>query len=132
VIAVSGRFEFPRSFNDDPVLAHQSPDTPVPHVDTNLLQLFGHPGPSVAAQAQARLLLDMRQNDHVHVLPTAGGAAAGRPQATWTDIHNPAQAVDGESPTLFFDEPEPHGVGHSLGPLAFMPSMAREELGGFS
>jgi hypothetical protein len=36
-----------------------------------------------------------------------------------------------ESPALFFDEPEPHGVGHSLGPMAFMPSMAREELGGF-
>lgn len=41
------------SFNDDPVLAHQSPDTPVPHVDTKLLQLFGHPGPPVAAKAQA-------------------------------------------------------------------------------
>jgi len=37
VIAVSGRFEFPRSFNDDPVVAHQSPDPAVPDIDTDFL-----------------------------------------------------------------------------------------------
>ena len=72
--------------------------------------------------------VDVRQNNHVHVLPAAGGAAAERPQATRADIHHPTLAVDGESPALFFNEPEPHGVGHSLGQMAFMPSMAREEL----
>ncbi|MCC5960271.1 MAG: hypothetical protein JJU08_13130, partial [Rhodobacteraceae bacterium] len=31
----------------------------------------------------------------------------------------------------FFDEPKPHGFGHFFGPVAVMPSLAREELGGF-
>jgi hypothetical protein len=72
-------FEFACSFNDDPVLAHQSSNTPVPYVDANLLQLFGHPGTAIAAQAQPRLLLDMGQNHHVQVLPAAGRTAAEGP-----------------------------------------------------
>jgi hypothetical protein len=72
----------------------------VPHVNANLLEFFGYPWPAVAAEAQARLLLDMGQNDHVHVLPTAGGAAAEGPQATRADIHHPAQPVDRESPAF--------------------------------
>ena len=90
VIAVGGRFEFPRSFNDNPVLAHQSSDTPVPHVNANLLEFFSHPGAAIAAQAQARLLLDMGQNHHVHVLPAAGRAAAKGTQPAGADIHHPA------------------------------------------
>jgi hypothetical protein len=53
VIAVCRRLEFARSFNNNPVLAHQPPDTSVPHIDTNFLQLFGHSRAAVAAQAQA-------------------------------------------------------------------------------
>ena len=45
---------------------------------------------AVAAQAQARLLLDVGQNHHVRALPAAGGTAAEGPQAAWTDIHHPA------------------------------------------
>lgn len=86
------RLEFTCSFNDDPVLAHQPPDTPplavcmqtaagqrVPHIDADLLQLFGHPGAAIATPAQARLLLDVRQNHHVHALPAAGRPAAKGP-----------------------------------------------------
>ena len=79
MVAVCGRLEFTCSFNDDPILAHQPPDTPVPHIDADLLQLFGHPGAAIAAKAQARLFLDMGQNDHVCVLPAAGRAAAKGP-----------------------------------------------------
>ena len=46
-------FEFPCSFNDDPVFTHQPPDTAVPYIDTDFLQFFGHPGAAIAAQAQA-------------------------------------------------------------------------------
>jgi hypothetical protein len=108
VVAIRRRLEFACSFNDGSILTHQPPDPAVPGIDADFLQFFGQPGPAMAARAQARLLFDVRQNDHVHVLPTAGEAAAERPQATRADIHNPAQAVDGESPALFFDEPEPH------------------------
>ena len=87
------------------------PDEPdwLSHVNANLLEFFSHSRAAIAAEAQARLLLDMRQNNHVHVLPATGGAAAEGPQATRADIHHPAQSVDREGPSLFFYEPEPHG-----------------------
>lgn len=43
VVAVRGRLEFRCSFNDDPVLPHQPPDTPLTHIDANRIQVFGHP-----------------------------------------------------------------------------------------
>lgn len=112
-------FEFPRSFNENPVLAHQSPDPAVPDIDADFLQLFGHPGAAVAAQAQPRLLLDVRQNNHVHVLPAAGGAAAERPQPARADIQHPAQTIDREGTTLFLDEPEPYGFRLAKNWVAF-------------
>ena len=71
--------EFACSFNDDPVLAHQPTNPPMPHIDADLLQFFGHPGAAITAQAQARLFLDMAQNHHVCVLPAAGRATAKGP-----------------------------------------------------
>ena len=50
VVAVGGRLEFTCSFNDYPVLTHQPPDTALPHIDADLLQLFGHPGAAIALQ----------------------------------------------------------------------------------
>ena len=115
-------FELPRSFNDNPVLRHQSPHTPplgdclqsprgqrVLHINANLLEFFRHPGPAIVAQAQPRLLLDMRQNHHAHVLPPAGWTAPERPQSARADIHHPAQPIDREGAALFFDEPETRG-----------------------
>jgi hypothetical protein len=51
VIAVRRRFEFAFPFNDNPVLSHQPPNTPVPHIKPSFLQFFGHPWAAVAAQA---------------------------------------------------------------------------------
>jgi hypothetical protein len=51
----------------------------------------------------------MGQNNHVHVLPATGWAAAKGSQSARADIHHLAQPVDREGATLFFDEPEPHG-----------------------
>jgi hypothetical protein len=82
--------EFACSFNDDPVLAYQTPHTPMPDIDANLLEFFGHPRPAIAAQTQARLLLDMRQNNHVHVLSAAGWTAPEGTQPARADIHHPA------------------------------------------
>ena len=66
VIAIRRRFEFACSFNNDPVLAHQTPHTSMPDIDADLLQLFGHSraapygecahsptGQRIAAEAQA-------------------------------------------------------------------------------
>ena len=88
MIAVCGRLELARSFNGDPVLAHQATHPAVPHIDANFLQLFGHSGPAVAAQAQTRLFLDVGQDDHISTLPAAGRTAAERPQSARADVHD--------------------------------------------
>ena len=102
-------FEFAGSFNDDPAVTHQPPDPTVTNLDANLFQFLRHPRPAIAAKAEARLFLDVCQNNHVHALPAAGRTAAEGPQATRADIHPLAQPVDRESTLMFFDEPEPHG-----------------------
>ena len=72
------------------------------HIDADLLLFLGHFGAAVAAQAQAQLLLGVRQNDEIHALPAAGRAVVLRPQPTWADIHHMAQPVDREGLALFF------------------------------
>ena len=109
MVAIRRRLEFACSFNDDPVFAHQPPDTPVPHIDADFLQFFGHPRAAIAAQAQTRLLLDVGQNDHIQALPAAGRAAAYGPQAARADVHHLTQPIRWERPNVFFDEPEPYG-----------------------
>ena len=61
MITVGGCLELVRSFNSDPGFAHQATDAPVPDIDTDLLQFFGHPRAVVATQTQTRLFLDMPQ-----------------------------------------------------------------------
>jgi len=105
------------------VFLSNATDAPVPDIDTDLLQFFGHSWAAIAAQAQARLLLDMRQNHHIHALPAAGRTAAERPQSAGADIHHPTQPIDRESPALFFNEPEPHGfwLAKNWSPLLLEP-----------
>lgn len=81
----------------------------MPDIDTDLLQFFGHSEPAVAAQAQARLFLDMRQHNHIRALPAAGRPAAESPLSAWADVHDLTKPVDREGTALFLDEPEPHG-----------------------
>jgi hypothetical protein len=38
-----------------------------------------------------------------------------------------AHPTNGEGKLVLFDKLKPHGFGLSLGPMAFMPSLAREE-----
>ena len=100
MIAVCGRLELARSFNGDRLFAHQTPNPAWPHIDADLLQLFGHAGPAVATQAQTRLFLDVRQNDHIHALPAVGWTAAERPQPARADIHDLAQPLYREGPAF--------------------------------
>jgi hypothetical protein len=79
VVTIGGCFEFACSFNDDPVFAHQPPNTAMTNIYPDLFQLFRHPRPAIATKAQARLFLDVGQNHHVCVLPAAGRAAAKGP-----------------------------------------------------
>ena len=107
---VSGAWKSRSSrLNGDLVFTHQPPDPPVPHIYPNVLESFGHSRSAIAAQAQTGLVLDVGQNDHVRALPAAGGAAVKGPQPARTDVHHPAQVLDRECPTVFFDEPEHHG-----------------------
>ena len=104
---------------------------PMANIDANVLEFFSHRWPAIAAQAQTGLFLDVGQNDHIGALPAAGGTVPESPQATRADIQDLTQPVDREDPAMFFYERKPHVFRHSLGPMAFMPSLAREELGGF-
>ena len=101
------------------------------HINPNFLQFFGHSRPAIAAQAQARLFLDMGQNDHVCVLPAAGRAAAKGPQATRADVHHLTQPIRCKAAAMFLDEPKP-SRGLRANRCRAVPSrlLAREELGG--
>ena len=107
---VSGTWKSRSSrLNGDLVFTHQPPDPPVPHIYPNVLEFFGHSRSAIAAQAQTGLFLDMGQNDHVRALPAAVRVATKGPQATRADVHHPAQVLDRERPTVFFNKLEPYG-----------------------
>ena len=44
-------------------LTHQTTNTTMANIQTDLLQLFSHPWPTVAAKAETILLLDVRKRD---------------------------------------------------------------------
>jgi hypothetical protein len=119
MIAVCGRLELARSLNGDPVLAHQATDAPVTDINANLFQFFGHSWAAVTAQAQTRLFLDMRQHNQICPLPAAGRSATESPKSARADVHNLTQPVDLEGPTMFFDEPKPHGFWLAKNWVAF-------------
>jgi hypothetical protein len=65
VIAIRRRLVFADPDNLDRVLAHQAADPPMPHIQPQLLQLFCHPGPAIAAKTGAVLILDVRQQTQI-------------------------------------------------------------------
>jgi hypothetical protein len=54
LVAVRCRLEFARSFNNDPILAREPPDMAVPSIDTDFLQVIGHPWAAIAALTMQR------------------------------------------------------------------------------
>ena len=96
MIAVGRHLVFAGSDNGYAVLAHQSAHASVPNIQADLLQLFGHPWPAVAAQAETGLFFDMCQCDQVRPLSAAGGTAAEGAQPARADTDNLAQAIGGK------------------------------------
>ncbi len=86
------------------ILTHQPADTTVPDVQADLLQLFRHPRPPVAAQAETRLFFDVCQRDQVRSFSVAGRAAAERPQTTRADANDTAQTIGWEVAHVFQDK----------------------------
>lgn len=73
MIAVSGALELAAADDPDAILAHKPPDTPLSDTNAQLVQLFGHPWSTVAAQAQAVLIADMGEEHHVAPLAIRRG-----------------------------------------------------------
>jgi hypothetical protein len=68
MIAIRRRLVFAGPDNLDRVLAHQAADTPMPHIQAQLLQLLSHPRSAITAKTGAVLVLDVRQQDPVPTL----------------------------------------------------------------
>lgn len=92
----------------------------VSDVQTDFLQLLGHPWASVAAQAETRLFFDVRQNNHIRSLPLSGRAAAMCAQPTYNDTQNLAKTSVWEVGAMLFDEPEPHDFWLAKKAVAFL------------
>jgi hypothetical protein len=71
VIAVRGHLVFAGSDNRYTILAHQPTNTAMANIKAQFFQFFGHSGPTVAAQRQAMLFSDMRQQNHILALALA-------------------------------------------------------------
>ncbi len=81
MVAIGRYLVFPGPNDLDAVLAHQTANTAMPDIEAQLLQLLGHPGAAVAAQAQAMLIADMGQQHHVGALASRRRALPPGPQS---------------------------------------------------
>ena len=64
------------SNNGYAVVAHQSTNTAVAHIQTDLVQLFGHAWPTIATKNEPPLFFDMRQCDEIRPLSATGWPVA--------------------------------------------------------
>ena len=80
----------------------------MPDVQADFLQLFRHPWPAVASQAETRLFLDMCQHDEIGSLSGACGAASESTQTACADTNDIAQAISWKARSVFFDKPKSH------------------------
>lgn len=103
-------------------------DATLPYADTQFIQLLGHAQTAIAAQVQPVLLADVRQDRHIAPLTLRWRAAPPCPQPTICHTQQAAQPAVRQDPAISGNELKPHGVWPSLGPMAFLPSMSREEL----
>jgi hypothetical protein len=108
VIAVRGRFVFLGLDDLNAVFTHQTTYTPLPDVQSQFVQLFGHAWPAITLQVKAMLLSNIRQNYHIVALFLAHWANPPCKKATRGDTHNTAQKLN--RPFFFpgVDKDEPH------------------------
>jgi hypothetical protein len=93
VIAVCGDLVFTGSDDGYTILAHQSANPAMSDVQADFLQLFRHPWPAVATQAETRLFFDMCQRDEIGSLSAACGAASESTQTACADTDNIAKSA---------------------------------------
>ena len=91
VVAVGGLLDHACPFNIVSGLAHRSSDPAMSDVDANVLQVFGHFGAAMAAQAQPRLRLVRGESPHAHALPVA--------RRTATEGRNPRTLISSPGTT---------------------------------
>jgi hypothetical protein len=89
-------------------LTHQPAYTAVPDIQADLLQLFRHPWPTIAAKAETRLFLDMRKRHQIRSLPATSRTAAEGTQPPCADVNDMTQPIGREAAPVFFDKPKSH------------------------
>mgnify|MGYP003652564230 CR=1 FL=1 len=120
VVAVRCDLMFPRSHYRYAVLTHQTPNTSMADVQTDLFQFLSHARATVATLVETRLFFDMRQGDQIRSLPAAGWTTAECPQTAHADVHNLTKARCRKRIPEFFDEPKPHGFWLAKTCVAFL------------
>lgn len=109
VIAVGGALELAAADDADAVLAHQTAYPTLSDPQAQLVQLFGHPRPAVAAQAQPMLFADMRQDHHVAPLTDGRGPAQPRAQPAIRYAHHATEMAARKAAPIAGNELKPHG-----------------------
>jgi len=120
VIAVCGDLVFTGSDDGSTILAPQSANPAMSDVQADFLQLFRHPRPAVAAQAETRLFFDMCQRDAIGSLSAACGAASESTQTTCADTDNIAKPAGRKVGPMFFDKSKSHCFRPAKNWVAFL------------
>ena len=108
VIAICRDLVFAGLYDRYAVLTHQPAYTAVPDIQADLLQLFRHPWPTIAAKAETRLFLDVSQRHQIRSLPATSRTAAEGTQPPCADVNDMTQPIGGEAAPVFFDKPKSH------------------------
>jgi hypothetical protein len=108
VIAIRRCLVFLGSDDLDTILTHQTTYTPVPDIQPQLLQLFGHTGAAIALQTKTVLLTDMDQKYHIIPLALAHGTYPPSPEPARCDLHNATEKLYGPNFFPGIDESKPH------------------------
>jgi hypothetical protein len=108
VITISGCLVFACPDNAKAVHTHQTAHATVSNQQAYFLQFQSHSRPAITAQTEMILLADMGQQNHVVSLTFADRTVTPGPQATRCDPQQSAQAVNWDTPGMFFDKGKSH------------------------
>ena len=86
VIAIRRDLVFAGPYDRYAVLTHQLAHAAVADIQADLLQLFRHPWPTLAAKAETRLFLDRRKRHQIRSLPATRRTAAEGTQPPCADV----------------------------------------------
>ncbi len=104
MVAVRGRLELLVPLYRNAVLSHQAANVAISDNKAKILHLFGHTGPAVAAERQAKPVADVGQQYHERSLSSTGRAGTPGAVTSQADVHNFAQAVHRDDVVVFFNE----------------------------